>query len=140
MLTGLGRGPLFEWIMGRCGSPSLCAASDLEPANTAPYLFLGKIEKATLLRRCHAASKSWRGLYSSSPGDALANYYYAISIWKREKGSEKPADLKEVETLLEKSIAIDPKLDEAYLQLGVLQFGKGDFEQEAPAISRKRLK
>jgi tetratricopeptide (TPR) repeat protein len=37
--------------------------------------------------------------------------------------------LKQVEALLEKSLAIDPKLDEAYLQLGVLQFARGDFEQ-----------
>jgi tetratricopeptide (TPR) repeat protein len=63
------------------------------------------------------------------PGNALANFYYAISLWKREKGSENPEGLKQVEALLEKSVSIDPKLGEAYLQLGVLHFAQGNFEQ-----------
>lgn len=127
MLTGLGAA-LYSNGSWDDAARRLCAASDLEPANTAPYLFLGKIEKATPAPLPCSEQKLAR-FVQQQPGNALANYYYAISIWKREKGSEKPADLKEVETLLEKSIAIDPKLDEAYLQLGVLQFGKGDFEQ-----------
>jgi tetratricopeptide (TPR) repeat protein len=127
MLTGLGAA-LYSNGSWDEAARRLCAASDLEPANTAPYLFLGKIEKATPAPLPCSEQKLAR-FVQQQPGNALANYYYAISIWKREKGSEKPADLKEVETLLEKSIAIDPKLDEAYLQLGVLQFGKGDFEQ-----------
>jgi tetratricopeptide (TPR) repeat protein len=63
------------------------------------------------------------------PGNALANYYYAISIWKREKGSENPAGWKQAEALLEKAVTIDPQLDEAYLQLGILHFARGDFAQ-----------
>jgi Flp pilus assembly protein TadD len=61
------------------------------------------------------------------PGNALADYYYAISIWKREKGSENPAGWNQVEALLAKAVTIDPKLDQAYLQLGILHFARGDF-------------
>jgi Flp pilus assembly protein TadD len=127
MLTGLGAA-LYSNGSWDDAARRLCAASDLEPTDAAPYLFLGKIEKTTPAPLPCSEQKLAR-FVQQQPENALANYYYAISIWKREKGSEKPADLKEVETLLEKSVAIDPKLDEAYLQLGILQFGKGDFEQ-----------
>ena len=106
----------------------LCEASDLEPADPAPYLFLGKIEKTTPAPLPCSEQKLAR-FKQQQPGNALANYYYAISIWKREKGSENGAGLKQAEALLEKAVSIDPRLDEAYLQLGVLRFAGGDFEQ-----------
>jgi Tfp pilus assembly protein PilF len=127
MLTGLGAA-LYSNGSWDEGARRLCAASDLQPADTAPYLFLGKIEKATPAPLPCSEQRLAR-FARQQPGNALANYYYAISIWKREKGSEKPADLKDVVTLLEKSVAIDPKLDEAYLQLGVAYFAQADFEQ-----------
>jgi tetratricopeptide (TPR) repeat protein len=100
----------------------------LQPSDTAPYLFLGKIEKTTPAPLPCSEQKLAR-FAQEQPGNALANYYYAISLWKLEKGTEKPVDSKEVETLLERSIAIDRKLDEAYLQLGVVYFAQADFEQ-----------
>ena len=127
MLTGLGAA-LYSNGSWDEGARRLCAASDLQPTDTAPYLFLGKIEKATPAPLPCSQQKLAR-FAQQQPGNALANYYYAISLWKREKGSEKPVDLKEVEALLEKSVAIDPKLDEAYLQLGVVYFAQGDFER-----------
>jgi len=44
-------------------------------------------------------------------------------------GSEKNAAGSQAEALLEKAVNIDPKLDEAYLQLGILHSERGDFEQ-----------
>jgi len=127
MLTGLGAA-LYSNGSWDEAARRLCAASDLQPTDTAPYLFLGKIEKATPAPLPCSEQKLAR-FAQQQPRNALANYYYAISLWKREKGSEKPAHLKEVETLLEISIAIDPKLDEAYLELGVVYFAQADFEQ-----------
>jgi tetratricopeptide (TPR) repeat protein len=127
MLTGLGAALYSNGSLDEAAR-RLCAASDLQPTDTAPYLFLGKIEKATPAPLPCSEQKLAR-FVQQQPGNALANYYYAISIRKREKGSEKPADLKEVETLLEKSVAIDPKLEEAYLQMGIVRFARGDFEQ-----------
>jgi tetratricopeptide (TPR) repeat protein len=127
MLTGLGAA-LYSNGSWDEAARRLCAASDLRPADTAPYFFLGKIEKATPAPLPCSEQKLAR-FVQQQPGNALANYYYAISLWKREKGSENPVDLKEVKTLLEKSLAIDPKLDEAYLQLGVVYFAQTDFEQ-----------
>jgi tetratricopeptide (TPR) repeat protein len=127
MLTGLGAALYSNGSLDEAAR-RLCAASDLQPTDTAPYLFLGKIEKATPAPLPCSEQKLAR-FVQQQPGNALANYYYAISIWKREKGSGKPVDLKKVETLLEKSVAIDPKLDEAYLQLGVVYVAQADFAQ-----------
>jgi len=53
-----------------------------------------------------------------------------VTLWKRDRGSEKTAaGLQQAETLLEKAVSIDPKLGEAYLQLGILHSERGNFEQ-----------
>jgi tetratricopeptide (TPR) repeat protein len=100
----------------------------LQPADTAPYLFLGKIEKTSPSPLPCSEEKLAR-FAQEQPGNALANFYYAISVWKRVKGSEDPAGRKRAETLLEKAVAIDPKFDEAYLQLGMVHSAEEDFEQ-----------
>lgn len=126
MLTGLGAA-LYSNGSSDEAARRLCEASDLQPADPTPYLFLGKIEK-TASAPLPCSEQKLARFAQEQPGNALANYYYAISIWKREKGSENPADFKQLEALLEKAVAIDPKLDEAYLQLGMLRFSRGDFE------------
>jgi tetratricopeptide (TPR) repeat protein len=70
--------------------------------------------------------------------NALADYYYALAIWKRDRGSQDPDALEHAQALLEKSSAIDPKLDVAYLQLGNLYFFRGSF-QEALAAYQKAI-
>jgi len=127
MLTGLGAA-LYSNGSSEEAARRLCEASDLQPTDPTPYLFLGKIEK-TASASLPCSEQKLARFAREQPGNALANYYYAISLWKREKGSENPAGIKQAEALLEKSIAIDPKLDEAYLQLGIVRFARGDFEQ-----------
>jgi tetratricopeptide (TPR) repeat protein len=127
MLTGLGVA-LYSNGSWDEAARRLCQASDLEPADAAPYLFIGKIEKATPAPLPCTEQKLAR-FAQEQPGNASANYYYAIGVWKRAKGSENPAGFKQAEALLEKAVAIDPRLDDAYLQLGILHFARGDFER-----------
>jgi tetratricopeptide (TPR) repeat protein len=127
MRTGLGAA-LYASGSWEEAARSLCAASDLQPADPAPYLFLGKIEKTSPSPLPCSEEKLAR-FAQEQPGNALANFYYAVSLWNREKGSEDQAGLKHAETLLEKAVTIDPKLDEAYLQLGMLHSAQGNFEQ-----------
>jgi Tfp pilus assembly protein PilF len=70
------------------------------------------------------------------PGNALANYYYGITLWKRDRGSENQAGLRQAEALLEKTVTIDPHLGEAYLQLGILYSARGSFEQAIRAYKK----
>jgi tetratricopeptide (TPR) repeat protein len=127
MLTGLGAA-LYSSGLWEEAAQRLCDASDLQPVDPAPYLFLGKIAMTSPTPLPCSEQKLAR-FAEEQPGNALANYYYAISIWKREKGSENPAGWKQAEALLEKAVTIDPKLGEAYLQLGILHFARSDFEQ-----------
>jgi tetratricopeptide (TPR) repeat protein len=134
MLTGLGAA-LYSSGSYEEAARRLCEASDLQPSDPAPYLFLGRIEKATSAPLPCSEQKLAR-FARDQPANALGNYYYAISLWKREKGSENPAALQQAEALLEKAVAIDPQLDEAYLQLGVLRSTRGDFEQAIRAYKK----
>jgi tetratricopeptide (TPR) repeat protein len=127
MRTGLGAA-LYASGSWEEAARCLCAASDLQPADPAPYLFLGKIEKTSPSPLPCSEEKLAR-FASEQPENAFANFYYAISIWKREEGSEDPAGRKHAESLLERAVAIDPDLDEAYLQLGMLHSAQGDFQQ-----------
>jgi tetratricopeptide (TPR) repeat protein len=113
----------------------LCAASDLKPADPAPYLFLGKMEKAAPAPLPCTEQKLAR-FVRDQPGNALANYYYAMALWKRERGSENPAGLPQAEALLEKAVTLDPKLGEAYVQLGILYSARGGFEQAIQTYKR----
>jgi tetratricopeptide (TPR) repeat protein len=113
----------------------LCAASDLQPADPTPYLFLGKMEKSAPDPLPCAAEKLARFAHSQ-PANALANYYYALSLWKTERGIENSAILKEAEALLKKAIAADPKLDEAFVQLGVVYAAEGNSQQAIAAYKK----
>jgi len=127
LLAGLGAA-LFASGFYDEAARRLCEASDLRPADPTPYYFLGKMEKAAPAPLSCAEQRLAR-FVRDQPGNALANYYYGITLWKRERGSENSPGLQQAEALLEKAVAIDPKFGEAYLQLGILHSGRGGFEQ-----------
>jgi Tfp pilus assembly protein PilF len=58
------------------------------------------------------------------PENSLGNYFYAMAIWKRQEQPVDPKAAHQVETLLTKAVAIDPKCADAYLQLGILYFSQ----------------
>jgi tetratricopeptide (TPR) repeat protein len=127
MLAGLGAA-LYTSGVYADAARHLCAAADLQPVDPTPYLFLGKMEKAAPDPLPCAEQKLARFAHDQ-PTNALANYYYAISLWKRARGSEDSASLREAEALLQKAVAADPKLDEAFVKLGILYAGRGNFAQ-----------
>jgi len=123
----------------------LCAASDLQPADPTPYIFLGKMEKAAPDALPCAAERLARFAHDQ-PSNALANYYSAVAIWREsraadastQKNSVNSLKLQQVEALLQKAVAADPKLDEAYLQLGALYAARGN-SAEAVAAYKKAV-
>jgi tetratricopeptide (TPR) repeat protein len=104
----------------------LCEASDLKPEDPAPYLFLGKMQK-TAPDPLPCAEEKLARFASGQPANAQANYYYGVSLWKRERAAANSADSHQSENLLEKAVALDPKFAEANLQLGILRAERGDF-------------
>jgi tetratricopeptide (TPR) repeat protein len=70
------------------------------------------------------------------PENSLANYFYAMAIWKRQEQPMDQKALQQVETLLTKAVAIDPKCGDAYLQLGILSSTEHDFEKAIAFYTR----
>ena len=104
----------------------VCAASDLNPHDVTPYLFLGKMVQASPQPLPCSEERLTRFL-GDHPENALAHYYLALALWKRAGPSDKTA-VQHDEELLRASLDIDPKLAEASLQLGIIHTGLGETE------------
>ena len=97
---------------------TLCAAVDLDPTDPKPFQFLGKVSTVSPARMPDIR-KRLEGFVHLYPNNGLANYYYAMSLWKRSEG-EPVADTGVIEALLKKAIAANPDFYEAHFQLGIL--------------------
>lgn len=127
MLAALGTA-LFAGARYDEAALRLCDASDLNPADPEPYIFLGRIQMAAPTPLACVEPRLAR-FVQEQPGNSLANYFYAMAIWKRQ---EQPADeraLQQVEALLTKAVTIDRNCSDAYLQLGVVYFSQHNFEK-----------
>ena len=149
MLVGLGvawyaRGSYEQ------AAQNLCQASDLNPDDPTPYLFMGKMQ-STGAQVMGAQSPGGQSMGSSQPDcvtdrlkrfaslqpdNSLANYYFALSLSKRLQGPEDTQAAAEVESHLEKAVRLDPKLGAAYLQLGVLYSDRKEFPQAISAYQK----
>jgi tetratricopeptide (TPR) repeat protein len=98
---------------------SLVQATDLNPADYRPYIFLANAYSASR-KETLAVTERLKRFATLYPDDASAVYYYALSMWKGSPGAEPQERLQQVETLLKKSCALDPGFAEAHLQLGNL--------------------
>jgi len=120
----------------------LATASDLAPDNPTPYLFLGKMQSVETTPSELSIARLAR-FAQLQPENALANYYYAVSLWKQSAGladgsnddanHNNNARSARVESLLLKAVHLDPKLAAAYLQLGILYSRRADFSRAISA-------
>jgi tetratricopeptide (TPR) repeat protein len=100
-------------------------AADLNPGDSVPYIFLGKIQSAEATPSATIAEKLAR-FARLQPDNAMANYYYAVTLWKRRTGLADDPNLAQARSLLENAIRLEPKLGAAYLQLGILYAAGND--------------
>ena len=104
------------------GVQLLLQACDLNPSDPAPYLFLGTLQQTEKIE-----TPGWTGKFkrfaSLHPENAMAHYYYAVALSKPSTG---PEDFELVGSELKRAIELDPKLGNAYLQLGILYSAKKD--------------
>jgi tetratricopeptide (TPR) repeat protein len=127
MLTALGTA-LFASALYDEAALRLCDASDLEPADSEPYIFMGRIEMVAPNPMACVEQKLAR-FVQEQPENSLANYFYAMAIWKRQQQSIDQQALRQVEALLTKAVTIDAKCSDADLQLGILYFSQHSFEK-----------
>jgi tetratricopeptide (TPR) repeat protein len=114
---------------------ALLAAADLNPADPRCYLFLSKAYDSSP-NQANDVIQRFRRFSELQPGNALALYYYAMSLWKGKRAEDPGSDLREVESLLQKSVSLDPKLAEAHVQLGNLYADQHEYAKSIPEYTR----
>lgn len=140
MLVALG---VAWYARGSCDQAAehLVSASDLDPDNPTPYLFLGRMQSVETTALEGSVERLGR-FAQLQPENALANYYYAVSLLKesgKQLASSVDSDTERsarVEALLQKAVHLDPKLGAAYLQLGILYSQRAEFSRAISAYQK----
>jgi tetratricopeptide (TPR) repeat protein len=114
---------------------TLCQASDLDPAATAPYIFLGRIQNVEPTANAEIVARLAR-FAQLQPANLWANYYYAISLWKQRKSSDDNQNLPKIEALLKTAIRVDSNFSAAHLQLGILYSERKNFPAAIAAYQK----
>ncbi len=114
---------------------ALLSAAALNPADPRCYLFLSKAYDSSP-KQADAVIQAFRHFAELKPDDARAQFYLAISLWKGNRDADTSHDLNEVESLLQKSIALDETVPEAHVQLGDLYSGERQYEKAIPEYMR----
>ena len=114
---------------------SLLKAADLNPAEPNCYFFLSRAYDSSP-GQADEVTKRFRRFAELQPNNARALYYYAMSLWKGKRAQDPGLDLRQIESLLTKSLTLDPKLAEAHLQLGNLYSDQTKFTEAIPEYKR----
>ena len=114
---------------------SLLAAADLNPTDARCYLFLSKSYLSSPSQADDVIQR-FRRYSELEPGNALAQYDYAMSLWKGRRSEASSVDLGGIESLLQKAIALDGTLADAHLQLGILYAQQRQFSKSLPEYER----
>ena len=104
-------------------------ASDLDPSDPGPYLFLAKVESSAITESDGYLERMAR-FAKLQPVNAWANFYYAASLWKKT-GDAQPA-----EGLLDKTLQLNPAIADAHLQLGIIYSARKDFPKAIGAFEK----
>lgn len=115
----------------------ICLASDLNPDDPTPYVFLSRIVLAET-RPSQQALEKLRRFAALQPERPEAKYYYAVALWKQGKAEGKPP-ASQVESLLNDALRLDPKFAAPSLQLGIVHADQGKYA-EAVANYRQAVR
>jgi tetratricopeptide (TPR) repeat protein len=98
---------------------TFCRAADLAPTDPRSYQFLGEMY-GVVPELGGEVTRRLARFVKAQPGNALAHYHYAMSLWKGQPADSPPADMRQVEAQLRRAVALDPKLAKGFLELGIL--------------------
>ncbi len=114
---------------------SLVTAADLNPTDPRCYLFLSKAFLSSPNQAQDVIGRFQR--YTEiEPNNALAQFYYAVALWKGHRVEGPQTDYRAIESILQRSIALDEKRAETHLQLGILYNDNHAYEKALPEYER----
>jgi tetratricopeptide (TPR) repeat protein len=114
---------------------SLLRAADLKPGDARCYLYLSKAFLSSP-DQADAVITRFQRYAELEPNNAMAQYYYAIALWKGRRSGNTEIDYPAVQSLLEKSVALDGASADAHLQLGILYTDQHAYEKAFPQYQR----
>jgi tetratricopeptide (TPR) repeat protein len=114
---------------------ALLNAADLDPSDARCYLFLSKAY-GNSPNQTEEVIQRFRRYAELESSNALAQYYYAMSLWKGKRAEDVSPDFQMVESLLQKAIKLDDKLPEAHVQLGNLYADRREYTKSIPEYER----
>lgn len=131
MLVGLGSAA-YAQDLNEQAARWLLQAIQLDPADPRPYLFLGRLQEVA-----KSEPQEWMEAFhryaALRPEDARAHYYYAVALEKQRRGER---DFAPRATELQKAIALEPRMGEAFLKLGLLDEEKGELAESVRALQK----
>ena len=114
---------------------SFCEAADLSPSDPRPFQFLGEmygvapaLGEAIIGRLARFAK--------SQPRNALAQFNYAMSLWKGQPAGSPAPNLPQIEGLLRRAVTLDGKFAKACLELGILLSEQQRYVEAIPQLRR----
>ena len=114
---------------------SLLRAADLSPSDARIYPFLSRAYDSSP-GQADEVIKRFRRFAELQPRNGRALYYYAMSLWKGKRAQDPGLNLHQIESLLTKSIELDPTLADAQLQLGNLYSDQSKYAEAVPHYKR----
>jgi tetratricopeptide (TPR) repeat protein len=132
--VGLG---IAEYSRGQYESAvkSLCEAADLAPSDPRPYQFLGEMYGVYPGLGDEVSSRLAR-FAKAHPKNAIAQFHYAMSLWKGDRAASAPVDLQRVEAMLRHAVTLDPRLAKGFLELGILLSEQQRYTEAIPQLRR----
>ncbi len=109
----------------------VCEASDIDPKNPDPYLFMGKMISTQAITSDAVLERLAR-FTRLQPENAQANYFYALGLWQQQ-GKKEPERAK---ALLKNAIRLDPTYGAAYLQLGIVLSDEGKLPEAIVQLNK----
>jgi len=120
--VGLG---VSDYSLGRYDEAvnAVCQAVDLDPKDTKALAFLGKMYDISPALADEVTKRLAR-FVEIYPNSSAANYYYGLSLRKRQLGRRD--NLETSGHYLAKAVNLNPKWAEAHFQLAILYEDRGD--------------
>ena len=113
----------------------LVHAVDLNTTDPRSYFFLATLGRIPSDQSTQVTARFER-YARENPKLAQAQLYYATNLWQRDEASTEITNTEKIEWLLKKAVALDPRLAQAHMQMGVLYSRRGDYPRAVAEFER----